>query len=69
MVVLGGFAMPTQMCFFSLLNQYPKNNCISLDSQRGMLYHDIKYVNMSNETRVCTKRETRNCNLSYIFLN
>ena len=41
MVVLGGFAVSTQMCSFSLLNQYPKNNCISLDSQGGMLYHDI----------------------------
>ena len=41
MVVLGGFAVPTQMCSFSLLNQYPKNNFIALNSQRGMLYHDI----------------------------
>ena len=34
-----------------------------------MLYHDINHVNINNETRVCTKRETENCNFSYIFLN
>ena len=51
MVVLGAFAVPTQMCSFSLLNYYHKNNCISLDSQRGMLYHDINHVNINNETR------------------
>ena len=29
----------------------------------------MNYVNMSNEIRVCIKREFRNCNFSYIFLN
>ena len=68
-MVLGGFAVPTKVCSFSLFYQYPKKNYISLDSQRRMLYHDINYVNLSNEIRVCTKREPRNCNFLYIFLN
>ena len=34
-----------------------------------MLYHDINYVNISNEIRLCTKREQRNCYFSYIFFN
>ena len=34
-----------------------------------MLNHDINVVNMSNEIKSKTKREFRNCNFSYIFLN
>ena len=61
--------MLTKMCTFSLVYLYPKKNYISLDSQRRRLYHDINDVNMSNEIRVCNKREFRHCNFSYIFLN
>ena len=34
-----------------------------------MLNHDVNVVNMSNEIKSHTKREFRNCNFSYIFLN
>ena len=34
-----------------------------------MLNHDIDVVNMSNEIKSQIKREFRNCNFSYIFLN
>ena len=34
-----------------------------------MLNHDINVVNISDEIKTHTKREFRNCNLLYIFLN
>ena len=34
-----------------------------------MLNHDVNVVNMSNEIKSHTKREFRNFNFSYIFLN
>ena len=34
-----------------------------------MLNHDIDVVHMSNEIKSHIKREFRNCNFSYIFLN
>ena len=66
-MVLGGLAVRTQMRSISLLYQYPKNNWISLDSQRRMLYHDIDYVNMSNETRVCTLSENQEIVIFHIY--
>ena len=34
-----------------------------------MLHDDISYGNMTNEIKVYTRREFRNCDFSYIFLN
>ena len=68
-MVWGSFAVLTQICTFSLIYQYLDMNCISFDSKRRMLHHDINHVNMSNEIRVCTNREFKNCNFSHIFLN
>ena len=52
MVVGGRFAVPMQTSSISLCNRYSNKNCISLDSQRIMLYHDIHYVDMKNEIEV-----------------
>ena len=68
-MVLGRFAVLMQLCTFSLVYQYLQKNFISLDSLNIMLHRDINYVNMSNEIKVRTRREFRNCNFSYIFLN
>ena len=68
-MVLGRFAVFMQLCTFSLVYQYLQKNYISLDSLNIMLHRDIKYVNMSNGMKVRTRRELRNCNFSYIFLN
>ena len=48
MVVRGRFAVPMQTFSFSLCFKYSNSNCIRLDSQRIMLYNDIKYVNVEN---------------------
>ena len=41
MVVWGGFAVPMQICSFSLLFQYLNIKCTSLDNQRKVLYNDL----------------------------
>ena len=69
MVVLDGFAVLRQICTFSLVFRYPKENYISLDSQRRMLNHDINVEYVRNEIKSHTKREFRNCIFSNIFLN
>ena len=69
MVVWGCFGVLTQLCTFSLAYRYLKKNYISLDSQNKMLHGDINYVNISNKIKVRTRRQFRNCNFSYIFLN
>ena len=68
-MVWGRFAALMQRCTFSLINRYLKKNYISLDSQNMMLHVDINYVNISNKIIVRTRREFKNCNFSYIFLN
>ena len=67
-MVWGSSAVLTQICTFSLVYGYPRDNYISLDSQRRMLNHDINFVNMSNKIKLHTKRKFRNCNFSDIFL-
>ena len=37
---------PITFSFFSLVFLYPNNYHTSLDSQRSILYNDLKYVNM-----------------------
>ena len=60
MVVWGGFVVLTLICTCSLLYQYYKKYYISLDSQRGVICHDINYVNISNEIKACTEQEFKN---------
>ena len=66
-MVWGRFAVLTLLCTFSLAYQYLKKNYISLDSQNIMLHRDINHENMSNEIKVRTTRESKNCNFSYYF--
>ena len=66
---LGRFCSTHAYLRCSLVYWYPKEKYISLDSQRRMLNHDIDVVNMSNKIKSQIKREFRNCNFSYIFLN
>ena len=46
MAVRGRFAVPMQTSSFSFFFKYSNINCICIDSQRIMLYHDINYVNV-----------------------
>ena len=68
-MVLGRFAVLMQLCTFSLVYQYLQKNYISLDSLNIMLHRDINYVNVISGIKIHTRRELRNCNFSYIFLN
>ena len=61
-MVWGGFAVPMQICSFSLLFQYLNINCTSLDSQRKVLYNDLFYGNEGNEIKVYTLWEFENWN-------
>ena len=51
-MVWGSFAVPMQICVFSLVSQYPNYDYISVDSQRKMLYNDLIYVNVDNKIEV-----------------
>ena len=49
-VVRGRLAAPMQNSSISLFNTY--SNCMSGDSQRIMLYHDIHYVDVEHKIEV-----------------
>ena len=48
-MVRGRFAVPMQICRFSLLFIYSNKNDISLDSQMEILYNNMNYGNVGTE--------------------
>ena len=68
-MVGGRFAVLREISIFSYVSQYYNDNHTPLDSQRGMLSNDLKYLNVTYTVEIKPTWEFKSSNFQYIFLN